>query len=349
VSCPVQIKSGGGVLAAVASTVLAVSFLSGCMGRAVMEIDSVPAGASVSIERLTPRQRRVDGTAFDKSGSGTVGKYTPSTPCTIFEFDAKDYGARYQIRLSKAGYQDSVIEKSLTFNDRKYKVLAELQPDHVAQPLPVTPPVALPPTSVATSPPPPTPKPVPPSPPPIVASKPAQAAAPALVEKNPLRVKRWNYDQTAQKAEFEFAIVSEEADIFAYRPWALQEIRKICTEEYADANPGEGGSLLGFSLISELDFPQFLVHATVYGVRSMSHSYDAATRTGTLKVNIGKQGDANYAGTYKWALDNIGAICSSKEIGMTAGQAPPEGAMYTILSEKTHDDGSLEITFKVIQ
>jgi len=107
--------------------------------------------------------------------------------------------------------------------------------------------------------------------------------------------------------------------------------------------------LFGFSLISEFDMPKLTIRAAVHRIQPMSHSYDSATRTGTLKVNIGRQGDAHYAKAYKWALDNIGVICSSKEIGVTAGQPPPEGAMYSILSEKTHDDGTLEITFKVIQ
>ena len=77
--------------------------------------------------------------------------------------------------------------------------------------------------------------------------------------------------------------------------------------------------------------------------------YDAATRTGTLKVGVGPREDKSYAEAYKWALDNIGTICSSKEIAMEAGKAPPQGARYKILSEKTTDDGVLEITFEVLQ
>ena len=173
---------------------------------------------------------------------------------------------------------------------------------------------------------------------------------PALVEgKNPLRVKKWKYDQEEQKAEFEFTVISEDADIFALRPWALQQIRKVCNDEYMQANPGHNKGLLGFSLVTELDAPKFLVNVTVHRVQPMSHSYDTATRTGILRVNIGKQGDANYAGAYKWALANIDAICSSKEIALEAGQPLPAGAMYTIVSEKTDSDGTLEIKFKVVQ
>ena len=132
-----------------------------------------------------------------------------------------------------------------------------------------------------------------------------------------------------QKAEFEFVIVSEKSDIFTLRPWALQQIRKICEEEYAQGT-GHDAGLMGFSLISEYEEPAFRVYATVHRMKPMSHSYDTRTRTGVLKVNIGKQGDANYAKAYKWALSNIDVICSSKEIAMEAGQPPPPGAMYTI-------------------
>ena len=164
-----------------------------------------------------------------------------------------------------------------------------------------------------------------------------------------MRIKRWKYDQSAQTAQFEFEVTSEKADVFALRPWALRQIRQICNDEYTEANPGSTKGVLGFSLVTNLDMPKFLVDVTVYRVRPMSHSYDATTRIGILKVNIGQRGDANYSGAYKWALDNIGAICSSKEIAMEAGQPPPEGAKYEIISEKTSDDGILEIAFKILQ
>ena len=193
-------------------------------------------------------------------------------------------------------------------------------------------------------------QPAPPAPKPPEPSPAVSDMKPALVEgKNPLQIKKWKYDQEAQKAEFEFTVVSEDADIFALRPWALQQIRKVCSDEYAQANPGQIKGMLGFSLVTELDTPKFLVNVTVHRVQPMNHSYDAATRIGTLKVNIGRQGDTNYAGAYKWALANIGVICSSKEVAVEAGQPLPEGARYEILSEKTADDGTLEIRFKIVQ
>ncbi|MCL2103869.1 MAG: hypothetical protein FWH21_02235 [Kiritimatiellaeota bacterium] len=166
---------------------------------------------------------------------------------------------------------------------------------------------------------------------------------------NPLRIKKWEYDQEAQKAVFVFDVLSEDADIFALRQWATQQIRRICNDEYTQANPGSTKGLLGFSLVSKLDMPVLSVNVTVHRILPMSHSYDAATRIGTLKMNIGQRGDANYTNAYRWALDNIGVICSSKEVGMEAGMPPPEGARYRIVSEKTADDGALEITFEVLQ
>jgi len=298
-------------------------------------VSSVPKGAAVSVEE----------------GRGEVSAYSGlTTPC---EIRLPNQGKKnYQIRISKEGYEDSVVVKSseryqnpgftgnclwciaygagLVFFVVDYANGADYS-------IPSTP------INVSLRP---------------DGSLPSQEGhqvpqpeqAPTLAEgKNPLRIKKWKYDQEEQKAEFEFTVVSEDADIFALRPWALQQIRKICNDEYAQANPGQSKSLLGFSLVSELDAPKLLVNVTVHRVRPMSHSYDAATRTGTLKVNVGKQGDANYAGAYKWALDNIGVICSSKEVAVEAGQPLAEGAMYEILSEKTDDDGTLEIKFRVVQ
>jgi hypothetical protein len=177
---------------------------------------------------------------------------------------------------------------------------------------------------------------------------PAEAGLPAETSTG-LIVTKWEYDQQAQKAAFEFKVKDDAADMFTLRSWALQQIRNVCTEEYTLANPGAKAGVLGFSLVSSLNRPEFRVDVAVYRIRPVNHLYDSATRTGTLTVDIGRQGQANYAETYKWALDNIGVICSSKEISMEAGQPPPEGARYMILSERTNRDGMLEITFKVVQ
>jgi len=91
------------------------------------------------------------------------------------------------------------------------------------------------------------------------------------------------------------------------------------------------------------------VNAAAHHVIPMSHHYDSTTRTGVLTVDIGQRGDAHYASAYKWALDNIGVICSSKEIALESGRPPPQGATFVILSEKTNAENQLEITFKVIQ
>ncbi len=165
----------------------------------------------------------------------------------------------------------------------------------------------------------------------------------------PLLVTKWQYDQQAQTAVFAFTIKDEMADIFTLSSWALQQIRQICTDEYMSANAGAKAGVLGFSLVSSLNRPDFHVDVTVYTIRPMSHHYDSATRTGVLTVDIGWQGDINYAGTYKWALDNIGVICSSKEVGVESGQPLPEGARFEIISEKTNAANQLEITFRVIQ
>ncbi|MCL1887769.1 MAG: PEGA domain-containing protein [Kiritimatiellaeota bacterium] len=321
---------------AAAVAVLAM-FLSGCTAMiksstVTVKVSSVPAGANVTNQ----------------------GQFLGTTPCNI----KLDNSGKQQhlICIRKDGYEDCTVGKASKFHatglilDTLFFGLIGLGVDLVYNApysLPDSPiHVVLSPKSAA--PPPSLPAPAPARPPPAPSPPPTPQPAPAAVAegKNPLRVKRWKYDQAEQKAEFEFTVISDEADIFALRPWALQQIRQVCNDEYTQANPGQTQNMLGFSLVTELDMPVFMVRVAVHRIQPMSHTYDASTRTGTLKVDIGRRGDADYAGAYKWALDNIGVICSSKSVAMEAGQPLPEGAQYIIVSEKTNDDGTLEITFK---
>ena len=346
---------------AVVVAALAISLLSGCVTPAgyahlknrksnilTFDVSSVPADATVTVKPLAsaPRShpRIITMRGITRDGRGVLREYEMKTPCQVSIVGEIEH-LSYQIRISKEGYQDSIVERSPIFEEGFVKL--EDKPIHaVLKPIGFSPP-----SPVSTPSQPFTPPSVSPSPPPAPTPQPTQETKPTLVEgKNPLRVDRWKYDQEAQTAEFEFTIVSEGTeDMFALRSWALQEIRKVCYEEYAQANHGLGKNMLGFTLVTELNRPKFLVNVTVHRVQPMNHSYDSRTRTGTLKVNIGKQGDANYAGAYKWALANIDTIVSSKEIAMEAGQPPPPGAQYIILSEKTDADGMLEIKFEVIQ
>jgi len=91
------------------------------------------------------------------------------------------------------------------------------------------------------------------------------------------------------------------------------------------------------------------MEAAAHKVIPMSHHYDSATRRGVLTVDIGQRGDAHYAAAYTWALENIGVICSSKQVGLESGQPLPPGAVFVILSEKTNAENQLEITFEVVQ
>jgi hypothetical protein len=84
----------------------------------------------------------------------------------------------------------------------------------------------------------------------------------------------------------------------------------------------------------------------VYLIRPVRHTYDSATQTGTLTLSIGSR---NYADAYKWAVANIGTICSTKSVVVEDGQPIPEGAKFEIVKEHTKDSGELEITFHVVQ
>ena len=71
------------------------------------------------------------------------------------------------------------------------------------------------------------------------------------------------------------------------------------------------------------------------------YHYDASSGKGTISVDISGKGIE----VRQWIVENIGKICSDKNITLEAGKETGEGGHYRILSEFVKD-GILTIEFE---
>ena len=69
-------------------------------------------------------------------------------------------------------------------------------------------------------------------------------------------------------------------------------------------------------------------------------NYEAKTQSGSLSVDISNYG----LGARDWIVQNIGKICSSKEVLLEAGQEKNTGGHYRVLNESLKN-GVLTIEF----
>lgn len=75
----------------------------------------------------------------------------------------------------------------------------------------------------------------------------------------------------------------------------------------------------------------------------VSYQFDSARKRGTITIDIQGQGiEARH-----WAVENIGEICSDKNITMIAGQESHTGGAYQVLNESVKD-GLLTIEFSAL-
>lgn len=86
--------------------------------------------------------------------------------------------------------------------------------------------------------------------------------------------------------------------------------------------------------------------AAVMSVSAERLEYDAATQRGRIAVRLGR---VNMVEARQWALKNIAALATVKNQYLTADEAPPPGAVYRTLNERTTSDGLLEIEFVAVK
>jgi len=75
--------------------------------------------------------------------------------------------------------------------------------------------------------------------------------------------------------------------------------------------------------------------------RVVSYTYDAKTQKGVISVDVSGH---DFEKARNWVIKNIGAICSSKELLMEAGQENNIGGRYRVMNE-SFKDGILTIEF----
>jgi hypothetical protein len=75
----------------------------------------------------------------------------------------------------------------------------------------------------------------------------------------------------------------------------------------------------------------------------VAYRYSAATRQGSISVNIEGMG----VNARHWLVENIGIICSDKNIALVAGEETRKGARYRVTNE-SFEDGILTIDFEAL-
>ena len=143
---------------------------------------------------------------------------------------------------------------------------------------------------------------------------------------------------------YSFGIVLEDtpADKRSAFRAVLRELESSLRTEYCDTYPDVMDSTVAvyFSNL-KISGLQISGRASVLSISPAALSYDPHTRCGKLSVRF-RPGQEKEA--IAWARRNINILARDKNIALTTGQLPPDGA-YSVLEEK-HEGNVIEITFK---
>ena len=123
-------------------------------------------------------------------------------------------------------------------------------------------------------------------------------------------------------------------------------IRRHLVEEFLAENPHGSADDVRISRRS-WDHTGSTIKGSVVAmkVRAVRLEYDDATGCGKIAVRID---GGNVSAAKEWALKNSGELASARNIALVAGRPPPSGARYKVGSERTTEDGLLEIEFTTL-
>ena len=130
------------------------------------------------------------------------------------------------------------------------------------------------------------------------------------------------------------------------KPQILESLRK----EFAERNPD----------VPETEIRAWATYTTADGGRTLvyegaasslipsleSLSYDAATRRGAITMRLANR--TGLAKSKQFVRENITAIVCDKNVALTAGERPPDGAQYRSLDEN-FADGVLRVEFEALE
>lgn len=147
--------------------------------------------------------------------------------------------------------------------------------------------------------------------------------------------------------QYDFEVQLSGGDTLEAADKVRSAIRRQLVKEFRDANPHDSVSDIRTS------FPSWRqLRSTIKGsavamkVSAVRLEYDQLTKHGKIAVRLdGRNVDA----ARKWAIENIEELATGKNIVLVAGNLPPPGAQYRIGSERTTDDGLLEIEFSAYE
>lgn len=145
---------------------------------------------------------------------------------------------------------------------------------------------------------------------------------------------------------YDFEVSLTRAGTFDISESVKSAIRRQLVKEFIAENPHDNVDEIRMSFLAwNQDGTSIKGSAVVMKIGAVRLEYDAFTSRGKIAVRLdGRDVDS----ARRWALDNIAELAKSKHVVLVAGKTPPPGAQYMPGSERTTEDGLLEIEFYTI-
>ena len=121
---------------------------------------------------------------------------------------------------------------------------------------------------------------------------------------------------------------------------------------FVKANPGVDEASVRVNAMERYDGDVVRFEVRAYAlppeVEPIGYEYSQETRSGTMRFRVAERARANMAKVKAWARENIAAVVTDKNVLLTAGERPPEGATFRSLDEN-FSDGVLTVEFEAVQ
>ena len=153
------------------------------------------------------------------------------------------------------------------------------------------------------------------------------------------------------RAVFRLEIL-DETPVLELVPKVRSEVEGNVRREFLAANPGADESLVRVVSLERYDGKIVRFEVRAYAlppeVEPVGYEYSQETRRGTMRFRVAERARANMAKVKAWARENIAAVVMDKNVVLTSGQRPPEGATFRSLDEN-FSDGILTVEFEAIE
>ena len=146
--------------------------------------------------------------------------------------------------------------------------------------------------------------------------------------------------------------ILDETPVLELVPKVRPEVEGNVRREFLAANPDADESLIRVVSLERYEGTIVRFEVRVYAlppeVEPVGYEYSQETRRGTMRFRVSERARANMAKVKAWARENIAAVVTDKNVLLTAGQRPPDGATYRSLDEN-FSDGVLTVEFEALE